>query len=56
MRPGLHIARRLGNRSLSERTDAIMKKIDMRMEEYDETTLEEPRLQLQKEINMLVSI
>ena len=33
-----------------------MKKIDMRMEENDETTLGELRLQLQKGINVLDSI
>ena len=33
-----------------------MEKIDMRMEENDEMTLKELRLQLQKEINVLDSI
>ena len=49
MRPGLRIARRLGTRSSSERTNAIMKKIDMEMGENDETTLEELRLPLQNQ-------
>ena len=50
------IARRLGTGSSSKRTDDILKKIDEQMEENDETTLEELRLQLEKEgINVSVS-
>ena len=37
-------------------TDTIMKKIDTRMEKNDKTTLEELRLQSQKEIIVAVTI
>ena len=53
MRPGLCIARRLGTR-FSNR--CYHEKIDMGIEENDKTTLEELRLQLQKEIKVAVSI
>ena len=43
------IARRLGTGYASKRTDAILKTIDTQMEENNETTLEELRLQLEKE-------
>ena len=50
------MARRLGTRFSYKRTDAIMKKIDTRMEKNDEATLQELRLPSQKEINVVVSI
>ena len=53
-RPELCIARRLATRSLSKRTNALIKD---RCENGDETTFEELRLQLQEEgINVSVSI